>query len=560
MVTNDLPTGILTFLFTDIEGSTRLWETAPDETARAMIRHDEIVENCVIEQHGFLHRARGEGDSQFAVFPSAVDAVTAAVLIQKQFFNEPWTTPQPLKIRMALHTGESDLRLGDYYGSEVNRTARLRSIAYGGQVLLSAVTWNLVQETLPDGVAVQDKGEHRLRDLTRPEHVYQLVIAGLPSEFPPLKSIGAAQSNIPGQTTQFVGRHDEVANLQALLDREEVRLITLIAPGGTGKTRLAIEVASQQMDHYPDGVFFVPLAPLNDSAQIVQAIIESASISMAGGDDLQVQLLRYLRRKQMLLVLDNFEQLMEGARMLNDILAAAPGVKILVTSRERLNLSGENVTFLGGLPVNEWQTPEEVMDHSAGQLFIQSVQRVQPGFQLAKIDVPYVTRICRLAQGMPLAIVLAASWADLLSPEEIAAEIENSLDFLETELHDIPARQHSIRAVFEGSWAKLDPAERELFQWLSVFRGGFTREAAEKVAGASLRSLARLVNKSFLTHDPATGRYEVHELLRQYAAERLQTKPELVSAVQETHTSSEKHHIAGFVLWTKKHCLSSRTQ
>ena len=230
MVTEDLPTGTITFLFTDIEGSTQLWETAPEETSRAMARHDQIVENTVTANGGFLHRARGEGDSEFAVFHSAVDAVTAAVLIQKQFFVEPWATPRPLKIRIALHTGTAALRLGDYYGSEVNRTARLRSIAYGGQVLLSGVTWSLVQGSLPHGVSVQDDGEHRLKDLARPEHVYQLIISGLPSDFPPLKSLNAALTNIPAQATPFVGREEEAAKIQALLDQEEIRLVTLTGP------------------------------------------------------------------------------------------------------------------------------------------------------------------------------------------------------------------------------------------------------------------------------------------------------------------------------------------
>jgi len=524
-------------LFTDIEGSTRLWESAPEETLRALARHDEMVAHAVTGHGGFIHKPRGEGDSQFAVFPGAANAVAAAVLIQQQFFSEAWETPRPLKIRMALHTGEANLRLGDYYGPEVNRTARLRSIAHGGQVLLSGTTWEFVQGELPDGVSIQDMGEQRLKDIARPEHVYQLIIKGLPYEFPPLKSQSLTLTNIPAQATPFIGREDELEVLGDLLDDEERRLITLVGPGGMGKTRLAVEATNGQIMCFQDGVFFVALAPLSGSEQIVQAIIEAASIAVTSGDDLKAQLLRYLRRKKMLLVLDNFEHLLDGAQLVNDILEAAAGVTILVTSREKLSLTGESVLVIGGLQVDDWQSVEEVLASSAGELFVQGVQRAQAGFIMRDIDVPHVARICQLVQGMPLAILLAASWADMLSPREIAAEIENSLDFLETELRDIPARQRSIRAVFEGSWDKLTAEEQALFKRLSIFRGGFKREAAAETAGASLRSLAKLVNKSLILHDPDSGRYEIHELLRQYAAERLEAELDAAAEAREAHAA-----------------------
>jgi predicted ATPase len=491
----------------------------------------------VTSHGGFIHKPRGEGDSQFAVFPGAANAVNAAVLIQQRFFVEPWTTPRPLKIRVALHTGEANLRLGDYYGPEVNRTARLRSIAHGGQVLLSDATRNLVRGELPDGVSVQDMGEHRLKDIARPEHVYQLIIKGLPYEFPPLKSQSLTLTNIPAQATPFIGREDELAILSALLADEERRLITLTGSGGMGKTRLAIEAAGQQTARFQDGVYFVALAPLSSRDEIVQAIVETASIAITSGDDMKTQLLRYLRRKEMLLILDNFEHLLDGAQLVNDVLEAAAGVTILATSREKLNLMGESVVVIGGLRVDDWQTLDEVLASSAGKLFVQGAQRAQVGFVMRDKDVHDVAHICRLMQGMPLAILLAASWADMLLPREIAAEIENSLDFLASELRDIPPRQRSIRAVFEGSWDKLTQSEQALFMRLSVFRGGFTREAAAETAEASLRSLSKLVNKSLLLRDPDSGRYEIHELLRQYAAERLEADPESANEVREKHAA-----------------------
>ena len=539
----------LIILFTDLEGSTRLWQQYPVAMQSALERHDEVLRTAVENANGRIVKSTGDGF--YAVFENASEALNACITAQKRLVEESWPQTGPLRVRMGLHAGEVQARGGDYFGTAVNRAARLMAVAHGGQVLLSEAAAGMLTGQLPDGVSLRDLGEYHLKDLLRPEHVFQLLYPGLPADFPPLRSVNITPTNIPAQTTPFFGRQEEAAAVQALLAKEDIRLVTLIGPGGTGKTRLATEVAAQQVPFFQDGVFFVALAPLSNAGQIVQAIIEAASIAITSGDDLQTQLLRYLRRKQMLLVLDNFEHLLEGAQLLDDILRAAPGVMILATSREKLNLSGESVLALGGLQVDEWHTAQEVLAHSAGQLFVQSAQRAQPGFQLDGDDVPYVTRICRLTEGMPLAILLAASWVEMLSPAEIAAEIENSLDFLETDLRDIPARQHSIRAVFEGSWEKLPAPERALFKRLSVFRGGFTREAAEEVAEASLRFLARLVNKSFLTHDPATQRYAVHELLRQYAAERLQAEPETISAVQEAYTAYFSALMAG--MWEPLH-------
>jgi predicted ATPase len=410
------------------------------------------------------------------------------------------------------------------------------SAAYGGQVLLSQITRELVLEHLPESVSTKDLGRHRLKDLSRPEHIFQLVSNDFSSTFPPLRSLDVTPISLPVQTTPFVGREEEIASLSDLLAQTDTRLVTLVGPGGAGKTRLAIEIAAQHGAKFRQGVFFVDLAPLSAAEQIVQAVIEALSIAITSGDDLDAQLLRYLRRKNLLLVIDNFEQVLNGAPLVNGILRAAPSVTVLATSREKLNLTGESVLAVGGLQFADWRTPDEVMAHSAGQLFVQSAQRAQPGFQLNIGDVPHLARICQLVEGMPLAILLAAAWADMLSPQEIAAEIADSLDFLETELRDIPARQRSIRAVFEGSWERLAPADRELFKTLSVFRGGFTRQAAGEAAGASLRALAGLVSKSFLRRDPEWERYEIHELLRQFAVERLEATPEASWAAREAHT------------------------
>jgi predicted ATPase/transcriptional regulator with XRE-family HTH domain len=358
---------------------------------------------------------------------------------------------------------------------------------------------------------------------------------------PPLPHIPGASlnstvaSNLPQQTTSFVGRETELAALDALLRDPAVRLVSIIGPGGIGKTRLAIEIATRQHANYAHGVHFVSLAPLDSADQLVQPLMESLKLSFSSGDGLRAQLLRYLRTRQLLLLMDNVEHLAAGGQLLNEILAAAPGITILVTSREKLNLSSETVFGVSGLEYDDWQTPEEALAHGAAQLFLQSARRARPQYALRPDDVQPVARICRMVEGMPLGILLAAAWIDLLSPQEIAAEINHSLDFLATKLHDMPSRQRSLRAVFSTSWDRLSAAERKLFKTLTVFRGGFTREAASKVAGASLAELAALNSKSFLRRDHESGRHEIHELLRQYGQERLMAIPEAVLSAQEAH-------------------------
>ncbi|MGD2078379.1 MAG: adenylate/guanylate cyclase domain-containing protein, partial [Chloroflexota bacterium] len=525
-----------TFLFTDIEGSTQLWERAPEAMKPAMARHDRLLRQCV-EQHGGVV-VKTTGDGCHAAFAWAKDGVEAALAGQRALAAEAWDPSiDCLLVRMALHTGAAEVREGDYYGTAVNRAARLMSVAHGGQILLSQITQELVLEQLPEALSLMELGQHRLRGLVRPETIFQLVAPDLPSSFPALRTLDVVPSNLPVQTTPFVGREEESAALGALLAEPETRLITLVGPGGAGKTRLAIEAAGQQSRYFSDGVYFANLAPLDAPEQIVQAIIEALAIAVTSGDDMRAQLLRNLRRKRLLLVMDNYEHLLGGAELVHDILAGAPGVTVLATSREKLNLMGESTLPVDGLAFAEWRTVEEALSHAAGQLFVQSAQRVQADFELEASDVPTLSQVCRLVEGMPLAILLAAAWVDTISLGEIAAEIERGLDFLETDLRDIPARQRSIRAIFEGSWERLDAPDRSLFKKLSVFRGGFTREASVVAAGASLRALARLVNKSFVRRDPDRDRYEIHELLRQFAAERLEASAEAAAAARDAHAA-----------------------
>jgi predicted ATPase/DNA-binding CsgD family transcriptional regulator len=342
-------------------------------------------------------------------------------------------------------------------------------------------------------------------------------------------------TNLPAEPTPFVGRQDELAAIKQHMT--ETRLLTLTGPGGIGKTRLALKASAGSMDDFQDGCFFVSLAPIHSVESIVQTIAEAVKYPLATHEAPQHQLLRYLREKQLLLVMDNFEHLLDGAGIISEVIKAAPRVKILATSRERLNLQSETLLPVGGMafpgPADSIAPPT----YDAITLFVQRANKVRPGFNPSPQEMSQIATICQLVGGMPLAIELAAAWLQILSVQEIAEELEKGLDILTTEVRDAPERHRSIRDVFDHSWSLLDQAEREIFKVLSVFRGGFTRAAAQQVSDASLQKLTGLVNKSFLNHEPDTGRLEIHELLRQYAQEKLEAKPEARINAQGAHAA-----------------------
>ena len=364
---------------------------------------------------------------------------------------------------------------------------------------------------------------------------------GTPQE----KSSGTIRNNLPTQPTPFIGREDELAALQDYLEDTEKRLVTIVGPGGMGKTRLALALAEQNLatkNSFANGIFFVNLAPLSEPSQMVSALADAFNFQLAGGNQdprsPKQQILDYLREKQLLLLMDNFEHLLDGVDLLNEILDVAPNVQILATSRERLHLHQEQVYPIQGLEFPDWETPEDAVRYTAVQLFLQSAQRNQANFALGDgDDLTYLARICRLVAGMPLAIELAAAWVDTLSLEDIATEIQESLDFLETEMRDMPERHRSIRASINYSWQKLEEKERDVFAQCSVFRGGFTQKAGRAIPGASLRTFSRLVNKSFLQFDKTSKRYQVHELMRQFGAEVLGEDEERETAVRDQHSN-----------------------
>jgi predicted ATPase/class 3 adenylate cyclase len=530
----DLPSGTVTFLLTDIQGSTALWERDPGAMERAMVRHDALVTTNVEGRGGSIIRTKGEGDSAFAVFARASDALAAALDIQRALQAEPWPTDAPLRVRIALHTGEADLRDGDYYGSAVNRCARLRGLAYGGQVLLSQATHDLVRDALPDGVVLLDLGEHRLRDLARPERVYQPVHPALPSDFPPLRSLDARTRNLPSQPTALLGRERDVVTLVERLSHSEARLVTLTGPGGTGKTRLALQVADDLRARFPDGVYLVALASITDPGLVGPAVAQAIGVRDTGGRPLLDVLRAYLCDRSLLLVLDNFEQVLAAAPTVADLLAAGPCVRILATSREALRVRGEQEVAVPPLITpdpRQTASLDALARNPAVALFVERAGAVRSDFMLTDENAGAVAGICIRLDGLPLAIELAAARVRALAPDAILARLDRRLPLLVGGPRDAPARQRTLRDTIAWSYDLLDEAERRLFRRLAVFVGGWSLEAAEAVCGAAvapgmdvLDGLASLIAKSLVHRVDGVGReprFGMLETIREYGLEQL---------------------------------------
>ena len=533
-----LPSGTVTFLLTDVEGSTALWERDPEAMRRALARHDTLIGAGIECRGGVVVKHRGEGDSVFAVFARVSDAVAAAADLQRALQAEPWPIPALLRVRMALHTGEAELRESDYYGVAVNRCARLRSAGHGGQILLSEATAAIARESLPEGAGVRDLGTHRLRDLQRPERIHQLVLPDLLTEFPALASLDGRPNNLPVQPTPLIGREREVDLVGSLLLREDVRLLTLTGPGGTGKTRLGLEVAADGLDYFEDGVFFVALAPISDPALVIPAIAQTLGVREAGGRALLGCLKAYLRGRDLLLVLDNFDQLLGAAPLVADLLAACTGLKILVTSRAVLNLRGEREFPVLPLALPDRRCPppvDVVSGYPSVALFVQRAADAKPSFVLTAESAPAVVDICYRVDGLPLAIELAATRVKLLSPEALLARLERRLPLLTGGARDLPARQQTLRDAIAWSHELLDRSEQRLFRRLAVFVGGFTLDAVEAICNPEgdldvdvLDGLASLVAKSLLRQEDQDGepRFAMLETIREYGLERLEASGE----------------------------------
>ncbi len=536
-----LPSGTLTFLFTDIAGSTTRWEHQPQAMERALAHHDDLLRQAIDAYGG--HVVKTVGDAFQAVFTTAPAALDAALAAQRALATEPWGPIDPIRVRMALHVGIVQQRDGDYFGAPLNRIARLCAAGHGGQVLLSLAAQELVRDMLPKGAALRDLGEHRLKDLIRPERIFQVVAPDLPADFPPLRTLESYRHNLPPQATPLIGREAEVAAVCEMLRRDDTRLLTLTGPGGTGKTRLALQAAAELLDDFHDGVFFVPLAPIRDRQFVAGALAQALGVKELGDRSLAEQIKAYLREKRALLLLDNFEQVAAAAPLVAELLAAAPGLKAIVTSRETLHLYGEReygVPPLSMPDLRRLPPIERLTQYEAVRLFIERAQAVRADFAVTTENAPAVAEICARLDGLPLAIELAAARSKLFPPRALLARLGKRLALLTGGARDLPARQQTLRDTIAWSYDLLDAAEQSLFARLGVFVDGCSLPAAEAVLGddsqsdtefsifippdAVLNSLSSLIDKSLLKQIEGVDgepRFVMLETIREYALEGL---------------------------------------
>jgi predicted ATPase/class 3 adenylate cyclase len=567
----ELPVGTITFLLTDIEGSTRLWAEQPELMAPCVARHDALLTEAITANHGAIVRTRGEGDSFFAVFDRATDAVAAARDIQRALVAEPWSGGIVIRTRIGMNTGEAELRDGDYYGSAINRCARIRAIGHGGQALLSQATSELVRDELPENVSLRDLGLHRLKDLQRPEQVYQILHPDLPHEFPRLNSLDALPNNLPLQLTSFVGRQREMEQVRNLL--AETHMLTLAGAGGLGKTRLALQVAAEVADGYPGGVWLVELGTLPagaDVSLVAQELLRALSLRAPAGRTPIETLCDHLRAARALIILDNCEHVITASATLAEaLLRACPEVRLLATSREVLAVPGEIVWRVPPLAVSaapsSWMThlrwvpppdreytslepgaprssgreaPLPSQEPGAGsqeptydeavRLFVERATASQPRFALTPQNAATVAQICVRLDGLPLAIELAAARVKVLAVEQIASRLDDVFRLLTGGSRTALPRQQTLRALIDWSFDLLSERERTLMARLPVFAGGFTLEAVMAICSDPdmdeyevLDLLGQLVDKSLVIADELPGevRYRLLETIRQYARE-----------------------------------------
>jgi predicted ATPase/class 3 adenylate cyclase len=523
-------TRTLSFLFTDIEGSTKLWERDPEAMKAALTAHDKILRRAIGQGGGRVFKT--VGDAFLAVFAAPADAASAAVAGQRALADHPWSTIGPLRVRMAVHTGPAEERDGDFLGPTLNRAARIVAVAHGGQLLLSGAAVAAVGERLPDGLTLRDLGAHRLRDLQRPEHLFQIVGPGLPDGFPRLRSLDALPNNLPRQLTSFIGREREIGELVRLI-RQSV-LVSVVGAGGAGKSRLALQVAAELLEEFGDGVWLVELAPLADPERVAHAVAAALGVREEPGRAVEEVLVEYLRARQTLVILDNCEHLIDAtAALVETLLRSCPRLRIVCTSREALGIPGEVAWRIPSLTMPDpRRLPplERVGEYEAIRLFVERAAAVAPGFELTAAALSAVAAIAHRLDGIPLAIELAAARVRVLTPDQIAARLDDRFRLLTGGSRTALPRQQTLRAAMDWSYELLTDAERAVLRRLSVFAGGWTLEAAEAVcAGAGVEPhevldlQVALVDKSLVVVEEHGGhpRYRLLETVRQYARDRL---------------------------------------
>lgn len=525
----ELPTGTVTFLFTDIEGSTRLWEEHSESMKKAIARHDELVRGAIERNEGVVFSTMGDGMA--AAFVSAPAALRAVLEAQQGLAAEAWDDTGPILVRMALHSDEGKLRApGQYVNRPLNRCARLMALAHGGQVLVSDATEALARNALPEGVGLVDLGEHRLRDLSCSETIFQIRHPDLAGEFPPLRSLDVFMGNLPSPASSFIGRERELAGVASALG--EVRTVTLTGVGGVGKTRLALQVAAEALPKFRDGAWWCELAPIRDRDGVAEAVAALFSVTPRVAETVEEAVVEFLRHKELLLVLDNCEHLLEPvAHLVNTLERSCPRLVVLATSREGLGVDGERILPTPSLfAPSADAAPQRMMEADAVRLFVERAAAAAAGFALSDENAAAVGEVCRRLDGVPLAIELAAARAPAMTPAELAERLDRRFRVLAGGRRGAVERHQTLRAAIDWSYDLLSESEQRLLARLAVFAGGCTLDAAEAVCGGDgidrdvvFESLARLVAGSLVVAEDhrSQTRYRLLETIRQYGEERL---------------------------------------
>lgn len=545
--------GVLTFLFTDIEGSTSLWEESPEAMAETLREHDDLMRDSIEQNGGRIFKTIG--DAFCAEFADPASALKSAVMVQSGCSRLTVSNPageRQLRIRIAVHSGTAERRDGDYFGPTLNRLARILATGHGGQTLVSGATHELVKGRVPEGALLVDLGVHRLKDLGRPEHVYQLCHSGSPAEFPPLRSLGNPQirHNLPHQVTSFVGRERELADASTLL--EQARLLTLTGSGGCGKTRLALQVAADTLDGSGDGVWLIELASLSDPDLVSHSVAAALGVKEQPGSEIADTLVQHLRQKRLLLLIDNCEHVLDScASLVDTLLRNCPTVKVLATSREALAVAGERTYRVPSLPTPSAESQVSVRslaEFDSVKLFIERAISHQNDFELTELNARFVAAICTRLDGIPLALELAAARLRSMSVEEVHQRLDQRFRLLTGGSRTALPRQQTLRSLIDWSYDLLTDPEKRFLSRLSVFSGGWSLTSAEEICAnkaTALHSqdedevanlLDSLVAKSLVNYDPEQGRYRLLETVRQYAREKFLDSGEVV-ALRDAHTA-----------------------